>query len=198
MLLPSFPSPSAFHSSHKYRWRPLISFADRQFYEDWWNSTSWDEFSRKWNKPVHAFLLRHVYAATITSYRVSRTTAMFVTFLLSACAHELVMAVVTRKFRMYLFTMQVCPFFLDPFRMEVLYSLRWFKYHSSLWVGYQLSSEIDWWATWFSGWDCTRDSRCSVWPMSHIDQSRRIHDWWSGRWSMGPKQRYCSARYRWP
>jgi sterol O-acyltransferase len=85
----------------------LAYFADRQFYEDWWNSTSWDEFSRKWNKPVHTFLLRHVYAATIMSYHVSKTTAMFVTFLLSACAHELVMVVVTRKFRMYLFTMQL-------------------------------------------------------------------------------------------
>jgi len=29
------------------------SFADREFYQDWWNSTSWDQFSRKWNKPVH-------------------------------------------------------------------------------------------------------------------------------------------------
>jgi len=57
---------------------------------------------------VYTFLLRHVYAATIMSHRVSKTTAMFVTFLISACAHELVMAVVTRKFRMYLFTLQVC------------------------------------------------------------------------------------------
>ncbi|KAF8906272.1 MBOAT, membrane-bound O-acyltransferase family-domain-containing protein [Gymnopilus junonius] len=72
-----------------------------------WNSTSWDEFSRKWNKPVHTFLLRHVYAQTIMSYRVSKTTAMLVTFLLSACAHELVMVVVTRKIRMYLFTLQL-------------------------------------------------------------------------------------------
>jgi len=62
---------------------------------------------------VYAFLLRHVYAATITSYRVSKTTAMFVTFLISACAHELVMSVVTRKFRMYLFTLQVCLLFPD-------------------------------------------------------------------------------------
>ncbi|KAF9038453.1 MBOAT, membrane-bound O-acyltransferase family-domain-containing protein [Panaeolus papilionaceus] len=103
----------------------LSCFADRQFYEDWydlsldcsliqkhyneyrWNSTSWDEFSRKWNKPVHTFLLRHVYAATIMSYKFSKTTAMFVTFLLSACVHELVMAVVTRKFRMYLFILQL-------------------------------------------------------------------------------------------
>jgi len=83
------------------------SFADRQFYEDWWNATSWDEFSRKWNKPVHSFLLRHVYASAITSYKVSRTTAMFITFLLSAAVHELVMVVVTRKLRLYIFLMQL-------------------------------------------------------------------------------------------
>jgi sterol O-acyltransferase len=85
----------------------LSYFADRLFYEDWWNSTSWDEFSRKWNKPVHSFLLRHVYASTRASYGLSRTTAMFVTFCLSAMAHELVMAVVTKKIRMYLFLMQL-------------------------------------------------------------------------------------------
>lgn len=85
----------------------LSRFADRQFYEDWWNSTSWDEFARKWNKPVHTFLLRHVYASTISSYKLSRKSAMFITFLLSACVHELVMAVVTKKIRMYLFTLQL-------------------------------------------------------------------------------------------
>ncbi|KAH9019150.1 MBOAT, membrane-bound O-acyltransferase family-domain-containing protein [Lactarius hengduanensis] len=85
----------------------LSYFADRGFYEDWWNSTSCDESSRKWNKPVHNFLLRHVYASTISSYQFSRSRAMFVIFLLSAAAHELVMAVVTKKIRMYLFTMQL-------------------------------------------------------------------------------------------
>lgn len=85
----------------------LSYFADRQFYEDWWNSTSWDEFARKWNRPVHGFLLHHVYASTISHWRVSRTTAMFLTFLLSACVHELVMVIVTKKFRMYLFWLQL-------------------------------------------------------------------------------------------
>ncbi|KAH8116441.1 MBOAT-domain-containing protein [Phellopilus nigrolimitatus] len=85
----------------------LSRFADRQFYEDWWNSTSWDEFARKWNKPVHTFLLRHVYASTMTSYKLSKSSAMFVTFFLSAILHELVMAVVTKKIRMYLFIMQL-------------------------------------------------------------------------------------------
>ncbi|KAF9647429.1 MBOAT-domain-containing protein [Thelephora ganbajun] len=87
----------------------LSRFADRQFYEDWewWNSTSWDEFSRKWNRPVHQFLLRHVYASTMRSYKLSKTSAMFITFLLSAAVHELVMVVVTQKIRMYLFMAQI-------------------------------------------------------------------------------------------
>lgn len=39
--------------------------------------------------------------------QLSRTSATFVTFLLSACCHELVMAVVSKKIRPYLFLMQV-------------------------------------------------------------------------------------------
>ncbi|WWC91037.1 uncharacterized protein L201_005977 [Kwoniella dendrophila CBS 6074] len=85
----------------------LSYFADREFYQDWWNSTSWDVFSRKWNKPVHTFLLRHVYASSMTGLQLSKTSAAFVTFLLSACCHELVMAVVTKKLRPYLFLMQM-------------------------------------------------------------------------------------------
>jgi len=57
--------------------------------------------------PSMFFLLRHVYAATILRYRVSKSTAMLLTFLLSACVHELVMVVVTRKFRFYLFFLQI-------------------------------------------------------------------------------------------
>ncbi|GAA5978741.1 hypothetical protein JCM11641_006162 [Rhodosporidiobolus odoratus] len=85
----------------------ITRFSDRAFYSDWWNSISFDEFSRKWNRPVHTFLLRHVYATTITSYHFSKFSAAFVTFLLSALVHELVMAVVTKKIRLYLFGLQM-------------------------------------------------------------------------------------------
>ncbi|KAG8762041.1 hypothetical protein FRC11_011530 [Ceratobasidium sp. 423] len=84
----------------------LSCFGDREFYQDWWNSTSFDEYARKWNKPVHAFLLRHVYQASLSSKRVSKFSATFLTFLLSALVHELVMAVATKKIRMYLFGLQ--------------------------------------------------------------------------------------------
>ena len=71
-----------------------------------WNSTSWDEFARKWNKPVHTFLLRHVYASSISAYRLSKKSAMTFTFILSAAVHELVMAVVTKKIRLVAHTVQ--------------------------------------------------------------------------------------------
>ncbi|GAA5943472.1 uncharacterized protein JCM15063_006483 [Sporobolomyces koalae] len=85
----------------------VTRFSDRAFYSDWWNSTTFDEFSRKWNVPVHTFLLRHVYTSTMTTYKFSKFQAAFVTFFLSACVHELLMAVVTKKIRMYLFVMQM-------------------------------------------------------------------------------------------
>lgn len=46
-------------------------------------------------------------SSTITTYKFSKFQAAFTTFLLSACVHELVMAVVTKKIRFYLLTMQV-------------------------------------------------------------------------------------------
>ncbi|PVG00734.1 hypothetical protein CPB86DRAFT_773612 [Serendipita vermifera] len=74
----------------------LARFADRQFYEDWWNSTNWDQFARK-----------HVYASSLSYKSLGKGNAAFLTFLLSACVHELVMAVVTQKIRPYLFVLQM-------------------------------------------------------------------------------------------
>ncbi|CAO1631338.1 unnamed protein product [Sympodiomycopsis kandeliae] len=85
----------------------LTRFADREFYQDWWNATSMDVFSRKWNKPVHSFLLKHVYASSISSFGFSKTSAMLATFLLSSFLHELVMAIVSGKIRGYLFAAQM-------------------------------------------------------------------------------------------
>lgn len=85
----------------------LTRFADREFYQDWWNATSMDVFSRRWNKPVHSFLLKHVYASSIAGWGINRKLAMFLTFLLSSLLHELVMAIVSGKVRGYLFAMQM-------------------------------------------------------------------------------------------
>ncbi|KAJ3410497.1 hypothetical protein HDV05_003687 [Chytridiales sp. JEL 0842] len=85
----------------------LTCFADREFYDDWWNSCSFDEYARKWNKPVHEFLLRHVYLESISAYKLSKQNATMLTFFVSSCFHELVMAVTGKRVRMYLFMFQM-------------------------------------------------------------------------------------------
>lgn len=86
----------------------LSRFGDREFYGDWWNCVSWDEFARLWNIPVHKFLLRHVYHSSISVLKLSKLNATFFTFLLSSIIHELVMFVIFGKFRGYLLFLQMC------------------------------------------------------------------------------------------
>lgn len=83
-------------------------FADRTFYDAWWNSVSWDQFARDWNRPVHNFLLRHVYHSSISAMKVNKHTATLITFFLSACVHELVMWCIFKKLRGYLLFLQMC------------------------------------------------------------------------------------------
>jgi sterol O-acyltransferase len=85
----------------------ITGFADRQFYDYWWNSCSFDEFARTWNKPVHEFLLRHIYLEAIDSYKLSKHNATFLTFLFSSCLHEFAVAVVARKVKMFFFFLQM-------------------------------------------------------------------------------------------
>ena len=85
----------------------LTRFADREFYKDWWNSPNYDYFNRTWNKPVHEFLLRHVYMEALHTYGTSKRFAMFITFFLSSLFHELVASTVARKWLAYFFLSQM-------------------------------------------------------------------------------------------
>ncbi|KXX72919.1 Sterol O-acyltransferase 2, partial [Madurella mycetomatis] len=86
----------------------LTYFADRSFYDAWWNCVSWDQFARDWNRPVHNFLLRHVYHSSISAMKVDKHMATLITFFLSACVHELVMWCIFKKLRGYLLFLQMC------------------------------------------------------------------------------------------
>ena len=52
-------------------WGEITRYGDRLFYTDWWNSTSFEEFNRKWNLPVYEFLYRHVYLEMIFEHHFS-------------------------------------------------------------------------------------------------------------------------------
>lgn len=70
----------------------LTRFGDRKFYLDWWNARSIDEYWRKWNLPVHNWLIRHIYYPLIRQGR-SRNVAVFVVFFYSAVMHEIIISV---------------------------------------------------------------------------------------------------------
>lgn len=65
----------------------LTGFADRNFYDDWWNSTTLGEYWRKWNLPVHNWLVRHIYFPIIRR-GYSKGVGMIIVFLFSAIMHE--------------------------------------------------------------------------------------------------------------
>lgn len=90
----------------------ITRFADRNFYDDWWNCWTWDQFARTWNKPVHYFLLRHVYVP-LNSF-MSKSLSTFFTFFVSSVLHELVMGCITLKIRGYglFFQMTQIPYII--------------------------------------------------------------------------------------
>ena len=113
----------------------VTCFADRGFYGDWWNSVTWDQYARDWNRPVHNFLLRHVYHSSISTFHLSRNAATFATFLLSALVHEMCMAVMFKKVRGYLFWMQLAQMPLISLSRSKLMKGRTVLGNVIFWIG---------------------------------------------------------------
>ncbi len=74
----------------------ITRFADRDFYEDWWNSPSVGAYWRTWNKPVYQFMKRHVFSPLI-GRGWSPWSASVAVFSLSAVLHELLVGVPTHN-----------------------------------------------------------------------------------------------------
>lgn len=98
----------------------LACFGDRQFYDDWWNSTDLKEFNRKWNKIVHMFLHRHVFLECKNRFKLGNTKSMIITFLVSAFFHEFVLCILIKKFRPYMFLMMLLQIPLIPLEDKYL------------------------------------------------------------------------------
>jgi len=80
----------------------LLRFGDRRFYHDWWNSTTIAEYWRKWNLPVHVWLVRHVYFP-MRRRRISRIYANAFIFLMSALFHEILSSLPLSLIRFHFF-----------------------------------------------------------------------------------------------
>ncbi|CAF0940619.1 unnamed protein product [Rotaria sordida] len=70
----------------------MLRFADRMFYKDWWNSTSFAAYYRTWNVVVHDWLYTYVYREVfLLTGGKNRVIAAMCVVLLSATFHEYVM-----------------------------------------------------------------------------------------------------------
>ncbi|KAK7145350.1 hypothetical protein R3I94_011448 [Phoxinus phoxinus] len=69
----------------------MLRFADRMFYKDWWNSTSFANYYRTWNIVVHDWLYYYGYRDFIRlSGHNLRSMATLCVFAVSALVHEYV------------------------------------------------------------------------------------------------------------
>jgi sterol O-acyltransferase len=68
----------------------MTHFAARTTYLRWWCSTSFLEFSRSWNLPVHTFLHKHVYQR-IRNHGFDASAGRTITFLVSIVLHEILL-----------------------------------------------------------------------------------------------------------
>ncbi|KAJ8750996.1 hypothetical protein K2173_016177 [Erythroxylum novogranatense] len=80
----------------------LLRFGDREFYKDWWNARTVDEYWRLWNMPVHKWMVRHVYFPCIRN-KIPKGVAILVAFIVSAIFHELCIAVPCHIFKLWAF-----------------------------------------------------------------------------------------------
>jgi len=69
----------------------IAKFGDRQFYLDFWNSTNFDDWARKWNRPVHGFLKEYLYAYILSKFHCSPIRGYLCTIVASAILHEFVL-----------------------------------------------------------------------------------------------------------
>ncbi|XP_068219490.1 diacylglycerol O-acyltransferase 1 [Palaemon carinicauda] len=80
----------------------LLKFADRDFYQDWWNSKDVGTFWRLWNLPVHKWAVRHVFVPMIKS-KYKKSSASFAVFILSAALHEYLVSIPLHMYKIGVF-----------------------------------------------------------------------------------------------
>ncbi|KAJ8303014.1 hypothetical protein KUTeg_019410 [Tegillarca granosa] len=80
----------------------LLQFGDREFYKDWWNCESVNEFWSNWNIPVHRWAVRHLYKPLLKR-GYSKMFGSVAVFAFSAFFHEYIVSVPLRMFRYWAF-----------------------------------------------------------------------------------------------
>lgn len=74
----------------------LMTFGDREFYAEWWNADNLRTYWTTWNKPVSAFMKRHIYMPMLIR-GVPPWAAQVLVFTFSGVLHELLVGIPTHN-----------------------------------------------------------------------------------------------------
>lgn len=87
-----------FFHSWQNMWAELMLFADRRFYGDWWNVSSFSAYYRKWNIVVYDWLHTYVYQDLVrfTKGRCTKTISCLITLIVADVLYELQISLVMR------------------------------------------------------------------------------------------------------
>ncbi|CAI5776401.1 sterol O-acyltransferase 1-like [Podarcis lilfordi] len=87
----------------------MLRFADRMFYKDWWNSTSYARYYRTWNVVVHDWLYYYAYRDVLWLFgKKFKAVAMLSVFTLSAVVHEYILVMTLGFFYPVLLFVYMC------------------------------------------------------------------------------------------
>ncbi|KAM8930506.1 sterol O-acyltransferase 1 [Pelodytes ibericus] len=87
----------------------MLRFADRMFYKDWWNSTSFANYYRTWNVVVHDWLYYYAYRDFLWIFgKRFKAAAMLSVFTVSAVVHEYALGICFGFFYPVLFILFMC------------------------------------------------------------------------------------------
>ena len=118
-------------------WAELTRFGDRRFYSDWWNASNLGEYWRKWNHPIHNWLIRHVYYPLIRR-RVKASHARFAAFFISAVFHEYIVIGGCRVINFIAFTMMILNVPIIQFQIQFRHYIKPRLNNSLFWLGYTI------------------------------------------------------------
>lgn len=113
----------------------LTCFEDRRFYADWWNAGSLSEYWRKWNQPIHNWLVRHCYYPLVRR-GINVDLARFLTFLVSALAHEYIAVGVFRLVNFVAFSFMIVNVPIMKFQAAMKHVLSERYNNIVFWTGY--------------------------------------------------------------
>ena len=66
----------------------VTRFGDREFYQEFWNITSYSEYGRSWNTITHQFLYQHIFKPCKVWFGMSSVKSGMLTTMFSAVMHD--------------------------------------------------------------------------------------------------------------